>query len=400
MTRKKNKEAASRSPTRLIIVRILMVVAVLLAIYLLRVSLTGGNVPGCAPGSGCDQVLNSNWAYWLTIPVSALALLLYTVVLLATFWLGPRRSPLHQRNAWLLLLPAAVLIILSACWFVALQFAVLKSVCPFCMAAHAIGLVAALLLLFAAPLKLNSETTKSKAPNRPTHLAKRQALLALLPGLALFGALAAGQLLAPRPNYVLQVFDGKFQIDVNAVPVLGKPSAPNRMLSLFDYTCHYCRILHGRLKLIHETFEDELCIVNLPMPLDSRCNHLVKQNHPDHAQACDYAKLGLAVWRANRTRFHDYTDWVFSPEKIPSLDAARVHARTLVGNEELEIAMRDPWISQQISNNVAIYAASPKGNMPQMMIGTNITYGTPLTDEIYSLIEAQLGLSRNRVGRP
>jgi len=393
MAKKLKPMSGSVSPNRLILIRLLMVAAAILAVYLLRVSLAGSSIPGCAPGSGCDEVLHSSWAYWFNLPVSALALITYLVVLLGTFWLSPRQPSPLQRKAWIILFPAASLIILAAVWFVVIQLAVIKTFCPFCMITHAVGFVAALLLLFSAPLQPAPE--KSRDQKRQVFVTRKLAGILLLLSLAAFGGLVAGQTLAPRQNYIMEVSDGKFQIDVNDVPVLGKPSAPKRMVSLFDYTCHYCRILHGRLNEIHKTFQDQLCIVSLPMPLDSRCNHLVKRDHPDHVQACDYAKLGLAVWRADREKFNDYTDWIFSPQKIPSLEAAKIHAQTLVGQAQLNAAMQDPWISQQISNDVAIYANSPKGNMPQMIIGTNITYGTPLIEDIYKIVEEQLGLSRS-----
>src|ERR1700753_2351147 len=65
----------------LICARALLVVALVAASYLALTSLMGGGVAGCGPESGCNQVLSSRWAYWLGLPVSLLALPIYTFLL-------------------------------------------------------------------------------------------------------------------------------------------------------------------------------------------------------------------------------------------------------------------------------------------------------------------------------
>ena len=89
---KKNRSATAHVPTPknlragvLMTVRLLFVAAMGISAYLAWLSLTGGQAVGCGPDSGCDQVLHSRWAYWFGLPVSMLALGIYSLILGASF---------------------------------------------------------------------------------------------------------------------------------------------------------------------------------------------------------------------------------------------------------------------------------------------------------------------------
>ena len=60
------KPARSDGPVHsgsLTVIRLLSFAAMAISAYLAYVSMTGDRVVGCGPESGCDQVLNSRWAY-------------------------------------------------------------------------------------------------------------------------------------------------------------------------------------------------------------------------------------------------------------------------------------------------------------------------------------------------
>src|SRR5688572_1156350 len=124
-----------------VVIRLLLLAAAGISAYLLSVSLGGGAAVGCGPGSGCDEVLKSRWAYVLGVPVSALALLMDLALLLTTFACGAKSSPKQRRGAWEILAPGALMVLGAALWFVALQALVLQRFCPWCMTAHACGAI-------------------------------------------------------------------------------------------------------------------------------------------------------------------------------------------------------------------------------------------------------------------
>jgi len=444
-------------------VRFLALVAFAISAYLAWVSLAGGGVAGCGPDSGCDKVLGTRWSKWFGVPVSLGALGVYAAIFGMTFKFGRKVPAAAQRQAWSVLVLAAVLVLGAALWFVGLQIAVIRAFCPYCMAAHTCGFILALLILLNAPFR--------KAPEKPWQVEKtvfvppalgRKLALAAGAGLAM---MVAGQVLhqpktfkvqtiapatvsttallsatantqslqrppasatnasssstqavqkpppvTPPPpaipanplltnlaaGRVLQIYNGAFQFPLDEVPLMGPPDAPHVMLSLFDYSCHFCRTVHWQLLQAHRLLSNQLAIVSLPMPLNPNCNHTVKRTHPDHVNACEYARLGLAVWRANRSKMEEFENWVFAPEKPVAPETVRQYAGLLVGTNELAKALQDPWISQLVQTTVNLYATNSthygRGNMPQLIIGTNIVEGTVLPQNLYQLLSANFGL--------
>lgn len=133
-------------------VRGLLAIAILGAGYLAWVAIHNGPVAGCSPGSGCDKVLQSRWAYWLNMPVSVPAVLVYVALLIATVLMEKRTSPDDQRGAWAAIIGLSVMVAGAAVWFVGLQMFVIEAFCKYCLAAHACGFAAAILCLRNIPL--------------------------------------------------------------------------------------------------------------------------------------------------------------------------------------------------------------------------------------------------------
>src|ERR1051326_8126105 len=68
--------------------RLWLLVALCGAGFLVAVSFSGAAVAGCGPGSGCNQVLASRWAYWFGLPVSLPGFVVYFFLLASTWALG------------------------------------------------------------------------------------------------------------------------------------------------------------------------------------------------------------------------------------------------------------------------------------------------------------------------
>ena len=377
-------------------IRLLLFVAIGFSLYLAYVGFSGSAVAGCGPESGCDKVLQSRWSRWFGIPVSAFSVLVYGALFATTLRFRRKSEPQIERATWRIIIPLAIIAMLSVLYFAALQLFVLKQMCPFCMTVHGAGLLASILLLIQAPIR--------NAPDKPWQAEKQvfvpPRLVATLSivAFAAFALFAVGQAIHKPKTYTFKTYDGRFQFDLNDVPVIGNPRNTNAIVSIFDYTCHHCRIMHGHLNEAYRKLGDQLTIISLPNPLDGRCNPNVRQTPRPHQQACDYAKLGLAVWRANRKLQHQFDDWLFEPENPPPLEKAQQYAANLVGSNQLARALQDPWVGKTLEKGIAIYTTNilqnPKtgGNMPQLIIGTNLMTGTfGSVDQFYKLLEQHLG---------
>lgn len=188
-----------------------------------------------------------------------------------------------------------------------------------------------------------------------------------------------------------------FPINLNEVPIIGNPSAKFKILSLFDYTCHYCRQMHKHLMKIKSLYGDQIAIVSLPMPLDANCNPAMPRTPSAHINSCEYAKIGLAVWRANRDLHAKFEEFVFATENPPQLESVRQFAESLVGAEALKKSASDPWVMSMITLSTRIFSTNMiylhQGMMPQVLIGTNLVTGRIQSDAVLrEQIEKQFGL--------
>ncbi|NNM29953.1 MAG: vitamin K epoxide reductase family protein, partial [Akkermansiaceae bacterium] len=119
------------------LLRILALAGLVLSAYLLTLKLTGriSYLAGCGEGSGCENVLGSRWSQFFYVPVTAFSGMMYAL-LLATTW-----RPFRPVCAAL-----AVCFAGAALWFFGILAFVLEAFCPWCSAAHAIGLTCAVIL--------------------------------------------------------------------------------------------------------------------------------------------------------------------------------------------------------------------------------------------------------------
>jgi uncharacterized membrane protein len=388
-------------------------IALLVSAYLLWGSLRGEHLPGCGPESGCDEVLGSRWSSWLGVPVSLPALLTYLAVFGA---LALHRQPGTDRMRQRLELVFVALgsaILGAAVWFVLLQLLVIRAVCPFCMIAHACGLGVGVLLLLAVLRVAGFRTAAILGTGAALVLVGGQ--LVYQPAQFQVSAIPASTLEAqggsavssatpaeedttstetpesrPAPR-LLQLHKGLFELNLNEVPVIGSPDAPQLVLHFFDYSCSHCRSLHPLLTNVQHALGDRLATVNLPVPLEPDCNPILKRHLPDHTNACAYAKLGLAVWRADSTQFPGFEDWIFSFPRPPHPEVVRQEAAQRVGEDALRQALQDPWIDGYLALSIRIYHTNylrfRKSALPLLMTGSGLVSGqVRSTNDLYRIL--------------
>lgn len=371
--------AAERS--RLWLARGWLFVALAGAFYLAFYSFSKGPVAGCGPGSGCDRVLSSRWAYWLGIPVSLPAIAVYGALLRATWKLGDHEIPARRSRWRLSALALSGLVWAAALWFASLQHFVLGSWCKFCLATHSSAVLGTLFLVSLLRRSPVGEEPGGR-PAAPLDWARGLGLSLAGMSMLVLGQLAVKPRLyaltrfaaAPSsPSRKLVLFGGHFAVDPDQLPLLGPSTAPHFVVSLVDYTCEHCRHMHPLLKAAAAHFGGQVAILVLPMPLDADCNPMIRETQPLNFGACDYARLALAVWRAKPPAFPEFDDWLFNPDGVPSLEDARAKAEALVGGGALDRALADPWVKRQIALDVNLYIANSQAmgdsHLPQLIFG-------------------------------
>jgi hypothetical protein len=115
------------------------------------------------------------------------------------------------------------------------------------------------------------------------------------------------------------------------------------------------------------------------MPISTNCNPYLPARVHSVSNACEYAKLGLAVWRAKPAAFRQFDDWMFTGEKPAPLQQANDYAAQLVGADKLQAAFGDPWLKEQLLVGCRLHSTnwftSGDAALPQMVLGDVISSG-------------------------
>jgi uncharacterized membrane protein len=407
--------------------RLVAATGLLLSIYLVRLAFSAEPAAGCGPGTACDLVLRSRWSSWLGMPVSLPGASWYASIVVALGFVGPRVPAPLRRGAWGLACGLSCAAAAAAVWFLGVQALALRLGCPYCLGVHACGMTLALLLLAARPLPW------------PALIATGSA------GLVLAGALPLGQWLVPPPAGVviehvadergasatddlgaaspprppefhdddlvadrghdarpltaadgppgLALVGGRVTVDPAAFPRLGPADAPHVVAKLFDYTCSHCRTMHGHLQLARERYGSQLAVICIVVPLDPACHPGMREAAPVHAEACELARLSLAVWRIDRQAFWQLDAWLFAtPQPRPAAEA-RAWAERLVGPQRLNAQLAEPGIERQLRDHAAVYRACGAGVLPKLLARRALIHGDFASGEqLCEFLEAQYGL--------
>jgi protein-disulfide isomerase len=175
---------------------------------------------------------------------------------------------------------------------------------------------------------------------------------------------------------LINVNGGQFSLDIRQWPLIGKPDAKFVFVEMFDYTCPYCRATHQAVRGAMEHFGDDLAIVALPVPLDAACNRSVTQTAPEHAEACEIAKIAVAVWRVNRAKFAEFHSWLFDPSSRPTAADALQHAAQLVGENAIHDELNKPTAGSYVTRHVELYERVGSGSLPKILFSSTSVSGS------------------------
>ena len=174
------------------------------------------------------------------------------------------------------------------------------------------------------------------------------------------------------PERRLLTFAGnRFTLDVKQWPMLGKCDAKYVFVEMFDYTCPHCRNTHHTIAGAQKHYGDDLAIFALPVPLENACNRTASGG--GHPGACELARIAIAVWRVDPSKFQTFHDWMFQSSRTES--AARQYAETLVDKERLKTEMTSGVPGQYIGRHVDLYERVGSGQVPKLIFPTTTMQG-------------------------
>ncbi len=394
--------------------------AALVAGYLGVVSLQLRGTPwGCGDGSGCASVLKSRWSNVAGMPVGFVAVAAY--LLLATLVWSTRRPP-SQPPARALLIVASM-VLTAALYFALLQLVVIQSICPWCMADHVLGGAAAVAALVvarrhtprtparspAAPMPTGpfADSTPSTAgPDMPGR--RQSAVGGVATGVAVTLAFVVIQHFTARSPDVariestirddgdgltLSLKNGDVQLPLSQLPRLGLAAAPRQLILLFDYCCPHCREAHRVVRRLQPLAQDEWQVVCVPTPLNAECNPAIEETEPRFRDACELARLSLAVWRLRPADWPAFDDWLFEPELPRTAAEARSQAAALYGEIEIAEALLDPALHGAIASSVTAYRASGGRVLPLILSPgvAGVAGRTDSDEELKQLLAKEFG---------
>lgn len=402
-----------------------------MTIYLTLSALGRGTIAGCGAGSACDMAMTSVWAWWLGVPISALAAGVYGGILVATI-VAMRGSRRALQWAWTLMPALAIMLVGAAVWFIYVLLFRIGMICPWCTINHMVGLAAAGLIV------LGAATARDSASGKRLIGAARWSLAAATAAAGL-SALIGGQILRPTPTYTLvdassigakaddghghatgdgdellsptgdfyREVDGRRMIapaftdivlDPYELPMIGSPDAQHLLVFFFDYTCGACRQAHSLLRHARQRLGDQIGVVLVTFPNSSRCNAVIAERTViEGIGACEFARLGLALWRASPQVFDQFEGWMLGFQTAPPLDVGVKQAIDLAGRERLEAALADPWVEQQLQQYVQFSRPVMEHfrGTPIILMGHKFMPGIPDNPEAFCrILEEQLGVTR------
>jgi len=180
----------------------------------------------------------------------------------------------------------------------------------------------------------------------------------------------------PTKRRLITVGGGQVCLDIRQWPLVGKPDAKYVFVEMFDYTCPYCRATHQAVRGAIEHFGDDLAIIVLPVPLDAACNRTVAYTAAEHAEACEIARIAVAVWRVNRKQFPSFHSWLFDPAYRPTAAEALQHAADLVGDKAIRDEMNRPHARNYVTKHVELYERVGSGSLPKILFSTSTVSGS------------------------
>lgn len=362
--------------------------ALVLSAVLFFHAMNGRGLIGCAPGTGCDQVLGSRWSFIFGfIPLGAPGFCCYAVLLAIILLADSLDDRQFSLLMWRLSVIAAGAVLGSAGWFIYVQRHFIGAFCPYCMSTHCAGIVLSLLL----PVYVRVRDIVPRFLHRA---------LLFAAGLCLASAFAVAHLLTTPDSAYDKGYVQEELPDVGSLglPELGGAGAEYRIVLMYDYRCSHCRKLHAMLPEVLDLLDGRFGFVLCPTPISRECNPYVDTDTDLFAGSCTSDKCAMAVWRRNPEAFPEMDDFLFGAgrdgEWCPrNPEEARAKAVELIGEQVLEEELHSEWMRTYLALVSELFgrtSAPGKGAVPRFIYGGH--YLVPDADNANALAALVRGL--------
>jgi uncharacterized membrane protein len=352
-------------------------------------------MPWVGEGGDCAELLVSPWSEVVGVPVTLLGVLVYAALFISLISSGR-----------LFLASLCGVILGAAAWFVIVQALVLGRYCPWCLAANGLGFVVVVVALW---------REHREDATLPVRMVACLTALGVAGGIAILQCFGFGggsfQPLGNQPvtgsgavdpsiGRIYSLGDGRKvefskdrTYDLKVMPHLGSADAKFVMVAYIDYRSPACQSLQKLLDALLAKHPTDLCVLILPVPMESSCNPMLSTTQPQFRDSCKLSHLALAVWLQRPELFADFHRLLLSGG---GLHDARSAALELIPKPELEAALQDSWIRQIIEANVTDWAALPddRRKLPKLLVaGTGLLDKLPSDEAEFILaIERAIGL--------
>jgi protein-disulfide isomerase len=126
--------------------------------------------------------------------------------------------------------------------------------------------------------------------------------------------------------------------------------------------------------------------------MNRNCNPTVNNNDPQHVEACELARLSVALWRVDPAQFPEFHNWLFDGQMAPTVSNAKIHAYELVDKQKLDAELADRVAGQYVAQQVKLYQTIGAGTVPKLLFpGTTITGKVESADSLIQIIRQQNG---------
>lgn len=381
-------------------------------------------LPGCGANSGCAAVASGRWSQWGSVPVARIGACVYLV--LAIVAIGSFLDSFHgfailaQWTLFTLAFAAAG----AAMWFVFVQVVMLRRMCLYCNIIHLCGMLGLAILLagthnlrqqlpvpasvagtalaifivgqiilspklYAVVPATPEPTCSSSSPERHLSAAGGAPPTLHHDASEAIGETSAGPAI---PKEVL-LLRGRLRLTTADWPLIGSHGAATIIASLFDFTCPTCRRTRKILKAAVELSGGAFTVIELPVPIHPACNAAVQKAQPGQGQACQYARLAIAVWLLRPSCYANFAEYLFEEKEPPPLGLAILRARELT-NLEIDPHRVDEQVDARIRQTVQIYSTLTLQKVPQLLLPTATATGEVCTvKELLTILRDELGLS-------